>query len=87
MSWIGNNQNLDKGLPKTVTIELDQGVKFMISVRLNTESWRWEPSVRDLSGSVSIPEDTDLSARTPGRAAARALEWLLEMADRGELAH
>jgi hypothetical protein len=59
----------------------------IVSVQLDADTLKWNAEIL-LPGSeyaLEIPEDVKLSARSPSRAAARALEHLLEMIDRGEV--
>ena len=44
--------NLVKSLPKTVEVGLDRGHKFMITVRLNPDSWQSEPRLIVVSSRI-----------------------------------
>ena len=58
---------------------------FYVAVDLNTETWRWDANIHIGSRPLELPDAPDLSARTPTRAAGKALEYLLERADRDDL--
>jgi hypothetical protein len=64
-----------------------QSDAVIVSVQLDADTHRWNAEIL-LPGSeyaLEIPEDVKLSAQSSSRAAARALRYLLEMVDRGEL--
>lgn len=59
----------------------------IVSVQLDADTGRWNAEILLPGGeyALEIPDDVKLSARSPSRAAARAIEYLLEMVDRGDL--
>ena len=64
-----------------------QSDAVVVSVHPDADTLRWNAEIF-LPGSevaLEIPDDVKLAARSPGRAAARALQYLLEMVDQGEL--
>jgi hypothetical protein len=84
-SWVAGN----RGITKEIHGEIQEGDQIHNRVALNTQTWRWEASIHEYMTREprADPKGVNLSARSPERAATRALECLLGMADRGELGH
>ena len=89
-SWANNNRSAGD-LRKVFTVNLRHssvnvsGDTFYVAVDLNTETWRWDANIHIGSRPLELPDAPDLSTRTPTRAAGKALEYLLERADRDDL--
>lgn len=79
-----------KDILKSCGVVLSEGRNGMATIRghQDIKTWRWNSAIfpPGRGQALEIPEGVNLSARTPTRAAARALEYLLELVDRGELA-